>query len=185
MATHTKCVRRVVPKWEKLLLAIALTYFLPFNATGQNALDAKTPPGQAPGDPAGAYSLSGFENVNLFNGHLNFRLPLLSVSGRGSVSYVSALPIEQRWTVDHDTFGPYHFPNYNWWTGLRPGYGPGVLQGRQMSEGCGEGVFVTQGTTRLTFTTSDGTEFELRDQIYGGQVASSDCNQSNCCQRIV
>ena len=35
---------------------------------------------------------------------------------------------------------------------------------------------VTQGTTRLTFTVSDGTEYELRDQIYGGQAASSNCS---------
>ena len=176
MATHLKVRWSACFGLGKLVLAIALIPSFSFTASAQNALDARTPPGQSPGDPAGAYSLSGFDNVNLFNGHLNFRLPLLSVSGRGSVSYVSALPIEQRWTVDHDSFG-YDFPNYNWWTGLRPGYGPGVLQGRQMSEGCGEGIFLTQGTTRLTFTTSDGTEFELRDQTYGGQAASSDCNQ--------
>ena len=169
MATHTRVHSSGCFRLGKLLLAFALTQLLPSNAMAQNALDAKTPPGQSPGDPAGAYSLSGFDNVNLFNGHLNFRFPLLSVSGRGSVGYVSALPIEQRWTVDHDSSGPYHFPNYNWWTGLRPGYGPGVLQGRQMSEGCSEGFSLTQGTTRLTFTASDGTEYELRDQIYGGQ----------------
>lgn len=44
-----------------------------------------TPPGLAPGAPAGSYSLSGFENVNLFNGNLNFNLPLLKVGGRGRV----------------------------------------------------------------------------------------------------
>ena len=95
------------------------------------------------------------------------------------VGFLTALPIEQRWTVDHDSSGVYHFPNYNWWTGLRPGYGPGVLQGRQMSEGCSEGFSFTQGTTRLTFTTSDGTEYELRDQVYGGLAASSYCDPFN------
>ena len=67
----------------QLLLAVALTQFLPFNVSAQNAVDSTTPPGQAPGAPAGSYSLSGFEKVNLFNGHLNFQLPLLQVSGRG------------------------------------------------------------------------------------------------------
>jgi RHS repeat-associated protein len=162
----------------QLLLAVVLVQFVPYGASAQNVLDDTTPPGQAPGAPSGSFAISGFETVNVFNGHLNFRLPLLKVNGRGGVAYVSALPIEQRWTVDHDPFtGVYHFPNYNWWTGLRPGYGPGVLQGRQMSEGCPEGFGVTQGTTRLTFTASDGTEFELRDQIYGGQVASSNCSE--------
>jgi RHS repeat-associated protein len=44
-----------------------------------------TPPGLAPGSPVGSYSLSGFENVNLFNGNLNFNLPLLKIGGRGRV----------------------------------------------------------------------------------------------------
>jgi hypothetical protein len=123
-----------------LLLAVALTQSIPSEASAQNVLDDKTPPGQAPGAPSGSFAISGFESVNVFNGHLNFRLPLLKVGGRGGVAYVSALPIEQHWTVDHDPFSDvYHFPNHNWWTGLRPGYGPGVLQGRQMSEGCPEG----------------------------------------------
>src|SRR5688572_26166125 len=163
----------------RLLVVVALAPLMLSQAAGQNAVDATTPPGQSPGAPAGSYPLSGFDNVNLFNGHLNFRLPLVKVNGRGGVSFASALPIEQRWTVDHDSAGPYHFPNYNWWTGLRPGYGPGVLQGRQMSEGCPEGPGNTEGTTPLTFTASDGTEYELRDQIYGGQRASSFCNPSD------
>ncbi len=167
----------LVLRFGRLLLAVVVIHLVPHGASAQNVLDDTTPPGQAPGAPTGSFAISGFETVNAFNGHLNFRLPLLKVSGRGGVGYVSSLPIEQRWTVDHDSLsGAYHFPNYNWWTGLRPGYGPGVLQGRQMSEGCAEG-FVTQGTTRLTFTTADGTEFELRDQIYGGQVAPSNCSQ--------
>jgi hypothetical protein len=176
MTTQSRSCRSRCLQSGQLLFVAALLFLLPLNTSGQSAVDATTPPGQSPGAPAGAYALSGFDNVNLFNGHLNFRLPLIKVNGRGGVSFASALPIEQRWTVDHDSFGPYHFPNYNWWTGLRPGYGPGVLQGRQMSEGCPEGPGNTEGTTRLTFTASDGTEYELRDQIYGGQAASSFCN---------
>lgn len=176
MLTQSKVRDFICLRIGEVLLALAFTQFVPCDALAQNVLDDTTPPGQAPGAPSGSFAITGFENVNIFNGHLNFRLPLLKVSGRGGVAYVSALPIEQRWTVDHDSSGVYHFPNYNWWTGLRPGYGPGVLQGRQMSEGCVEGYDLTQGTTRLTFTASDGTEYELRDQIYGGQVASSNCN---------
>src|SRR2546430_1874740 len=48
-----------------------------------------TPLAQQPGAPAGSYALSGFDNVNLFNGNLNFRLPLMHVGDRG-----------QRWLHD-------------------------------------------------------------------------------------
>src|SRR5215212_2671192 len=51
------------------------------------ATDGATPAGIAPGAPSGSYSLSGFDNVNLFNGRMNFQLPLLSVGGRGGVGY--------------------------------------------------------------------------------------------------
>jgi len=43
-----------------------------------------TPSGITPGAPAGSYDLSGMESINLFNGNLDFHLPLLSLDGRGS-----------------------------------------------------------------------------------------------------
>ncbi|MBV8856146.1 MAG: RHS repeat protein, partial [Acidobacteria bacterium] len=49
------------------------------------------------GRPAGSYDLGGFDNVNLFNGNLNFRLPLLKVGGRGDVSFTMPLIVETRW----------------------------------------------------------------------------------------
>src|SRR5437588_12471304 len=42
-----------------------------------------TPAAIAPGSPAGSYALSGFDTVNLFNGKVNVRLPLLDIGGRG------------------------------------------------------------------------------------------------------
>ena len=42
----------------------------------KSATDGTTPLGMTPGAPAGSYALSGFDNVNLYNGHLNFSLPL-------------------------------------------------------------------------------------------------------------
>ncbi len=174
MASQMKL--RYATRASYLLLTLFLTHS---SALAQNVLDGTTPPGQTPGAPAGSYALSGFENINLFNGHLNFRLPLIQASGRGGAAFGSTLVIEQRWTVDHDSFSGARWPQFNWWTGLRPGYGPGVLQGRQISEGC-NGVFdQTQGTTRLTFVTPDGTEYMLFDQIYHGEVASSYCDPFN------
>jgi hypothetical protein len=50
--------------------------------------DGKTPSGLQPGAPAGAFALSGFDNINLYNGSINFRLPILQIGGRGSAGYV-------------------------------------------------------------------------------------------------
>lgn len=38
--------------------------------------------GLAAGAPAGSYSLSEFENINLFSGNFNFNLPLVTIGGR-------------------------------------------------------------------------------------------------------
>jgi RHS repeat-associated protein len=137
---------------------------------------ASTPVGWAKGTPAGSFALSGFDNVNLFNGHMNFHLPLLKVGGRGSAGYTITLPIEQVWTsqlADPNNFTG--MPSYNWWDGIRPGYGPGVLQARHQSEGCNETFQTAYGTTRLTFTAADGTETEFIDPTYGGQPAATTC----------
>ncbi|MDX6501038.1 MAG: hypothetical protein QOG23_4298 [Blastocatellia bacterium] len=89
-------------------------------ASGQSETNGATPLGLSPGAPAGSYALSGFDNVNLFNGHMNFRLPLLSVSGRGSAGYRMALPVEQTWTIfrqkNEITGVVTYYPEPNWWT---------------------------------------------------------------------
>jgi RHS repeat-associated protein len=155
-----------------------------------SAVDGKTPAGLAPGSPAGSYTLSGFETVNLFNGGLNFRLPLLKAGGRGGAGYSVMLPVEQKWIVkagqpNSSGVAPLT-PNPNWWQGIRPGYGPGVMHGRrgnyedgrvEESVGCdgmGQGCTTVlteidlRTLTRLTFTASDGAEYELRDQQTDG-----------------
>ena len=146
-------------------------------ANAQNPIHGATSASQAPGAPAGSYALSGFENVNLYNGHLNFHLPLLSVNGRGESGYTITLPIESRW-VSEGTYGVCCFtPNFNWWTGIKPGYSPGVLQGRQIGVPCNWELpgTTTSTATRLTFTAVDGTEYELLDTQFGGDQALSNC----------
>jgi RHS repeat-associated protein len=162
----------------------------------QSATDGATPLALAPGTPAGSYPLSGFDNVNLYNGGLNFQLPLLGIAGRGSAGYKMTLPIEQKWRVSsvmdpqwiayYDGGGPplpppttpefQDFPVPNWWTGIKPGYGPGVMHGRMAQFGeqdCPDSTTRAYWTlTRLTFTAPDGTEFELRDQLTGGAPAT-------------
>lgn len=99
------------------------------------------------------------------------------------------LKVERHWVVNSQryivscypsnicTYDYTYYPNEYWWEGIKPGYGAGVLQGRQT------GVVVTacpsypegyqQTLTRLTFTAPDGTESELRDTATNGQVLTS------------
>src|ERR1041384_2012181 len=166
--------------WRTAFISVAvllLLFSLGGVARSQSSIHGSTPASQAPGAPAGSYALSGFENVNLYNGHLNFHLPLLPIGGRGESGYTITLPIEARWVVEGQVgFGGFT-PSFNWWTGIKPGYSPGILQGRQIGEPCDWSVQGTTSTaTRLTFTTVDGTEYELLDTQYGGEAALSECN---------
>ena len=141
-----------------------------------SAIDGSTPLGISPGSPSGSYALSGFGNVNVFNGNLNFHLPLVRINGRGKAESVSLLEIDTKWTVNHRPVGVdgdiLDTPSTNWWT-RNAGYGPGVLAGRQSGDGvinCSSTVHrYYQTLTRLTFIAADGTEYELRDQASNGQ----------------
>ena len=137
--------------------------------------DGATPAGLSPGAPAGSYSLSGFENVNLYNGNLNVSLPLLPVGGRGGAGYTITLLIEQKWRIERfaEPFPgqpPILTPVGNWWGELKPGYGPGVMEGRRGGYGdwyqevyCGSAADASRvyldTLTRLTFTAGDGTDY--------------------------
>jgi RHS repeat-associated protein len=153
--------------------------------------DGSTPLGLAPGAPAGSQVLSDFENVNPFNGNLNFQLPLLPVGGRGTAAYKLALAIERKWRIERvaGTQGLYsYFPSLDWWGGIRPGYSPGTLQGRRVGEGVVEcprpqgqtTPLYALSLTRLTFTAPDGTEFELRDKLTNGQPKSGWFHTNPC-----
>jgi hypothetical protein len=71
----------------------------PARAQSTSPVDGITPLGLSPGRPAGSFPLSGFEAVNLFNGNLNFALPLLRVEGRGEAGFTMHLTIERRWSL--------------------------------------------------------------------------------------
>lgn len=142
----------------------------------QAAGSASTLPGQEPGTPVGAFQISGLDTVNLFNGHLNFRLPLLEIGGRGQAAFSLGLPIDHRWLLlptspdTPDTF----IPAFISFTSLTPGF----MRARHLSDGCEYGVFFETDTqTILTFTTPNGTEIEFRDSNFTGQKTLSQCNQ--------
>jgi len=166
------------------VLALALLcLLLPGGTQAQtittSSTDGGTPLALTPGTPAGSYALSGFDNVNLYNGNLNFSLPLLHIGGRGEAGYTMMLPIEQKWRVRHVTRSDSqsHYPEINKWNPVNAGYGPGVLIGRQVNNHpCGGiGNPTTSSLTRLSFIIPDGAEIELRDQNTDGQKLISGC----------
>ena len=151
---------------------IALLLLLVQVARSQSSTDGLTPPPLTPGAPAGSYPLSGMENINLFNGNLNFHLPLLKVGGRGDVQTTVTLKIDQRWRIEELPPGLF-YATYNWWTARSVGYGPGLMDFREMIEGdpsCETNPFGPYKILlRLTFTAPDGTEYELRDKLSNGE----------------
>src|SRR2546423_1318129 len=183
---------RIIVK-SLLWFAILLLITVHTVSTMADSTDGSTPLALQPGAPVGSYALSQLDNINPYSGSLNFRLPLLSINGRGGAGYTMTLPIEQKWRInvvptynyvyDDGGNGPlpdpevtYHyFPSANWWAGIKPGYGPGVLQGRVAqfdAQVCPDQTMRASMTlTRLTFTAPDGTEFELRDQQTDGVPA--------------
>ncbi len=166
------------------LLLLLLLASASAHAQSTTALDGYTPTGLAPGAPTGSYKLSGFETVNLYNGGLNFNLPLVTVGGRGTASHQITRSIENKWIVEqrYDDFGQYYtyFPYQESSIRYNQDYGAGSIKARYAHWGtqtCPRGGGITdvayvRTLTRLTFTAPGGTEFELRDQLSDGQYYS-------------
>jgi RHS repeat-associated protein len=170
-----------------LPLLVLLTVSVSAQTTTTSATDGMTPSGLAPGSPAGSYALSGSDNVNLFNGNLNFRLPLLGIGGRGSAAYQMTLALNVKsWHVKHfykvmpdESEINSYSPTQSGWTPYS-GYGAGKLTGRHfglMTSSNFSCTWYSKTLSRLTFSTADGTEFELRDQLTDGQPLNSTCTQ--------
>lgn len=166
-------------KFIQLAIVICLLLGLSVSALAQaqtSTNDGSTPAGIAPGAPAGSYTLSGFEHINQFNGRLSINLPLVKMGGRGSASYTAALSINARpWIINSYMYQPsyYYYTPYEYWLGMDPGYGPGVMQLRHSGdyvyqETSDQNYYYGYTLTTLTFSSSDGTEYELIDQQSGG-----------------
>ena len=88
-----------------LLLLCFWTAVLCQPALADTVADAVPPDAIAPGAPAGAYQLSGFEQINVNTGHASIVLPLLNVGGRGQAGYTISLPIgSPQWVVETATY---------------------------------------------------------------------------------
>lgn len=184
---------KFIPYVLTLAGIVVFTITLSFSVAAQttSATDGSTPLGLQPGSPAGSYALSGFDNVNLYNGNLSFQLSLLGVTGRGGAQMPVMLPITGKWRVSDVAipqigggFTHRYLPLQSWWENNERKYSPGTMAGRQAGFDemqCPDGTKVfPYSITRLTFTAPDGTEYELRDQLTGGQPANNgSCNYSN------
>src|ERR1043166_2868297 len=179
--------RSKLPQFTIFLLIVLLAVV---TAQAQESTDGATPLALQPGAPSGSYPLSDFDNVNLFNGSLNFSLRLVRIGGRGNTGYPIVLRLDQKWIVSKEqSESPptnIYYPQAGWWTdfGFAPMYSMGRIEARQggtrdyvIVSGCG--YVHRQTLTRLTFTAPDGTEYELRDQQTNGQPAGSSCTQFN------
>ena len=169
MTYFSRTISRSLLSFYVVLLALSLVV-----QSVQAAGSASSLPGQEPGTPVGSFQISGLDTVNLFNGHLNFRLPLLEIGGRGQAAFSLGLPIDHRWRLmptspdTPDTF----FPAFISFTSLTPGF----MRARHLSDGCQFGVFFETDTqTILTLTTPNGTEIEFRDSNFTGQKTLSQC----------
>src|SRR5690348_9068145 len=146
MNAMTRTIVRITIAARQSVRVTLLFFFLALGASAQvtrTLTEGQTPPGIAPGAPAGSYALSGFDTVNPFNGNLNFRLPLLRVGGRGEASYTIMSPIEQHWRVDREypcvpdpstcPNAPTENPIPTWWN-VAVAYSPGYLTGRSATD---------------------------------------------------
>lgn len=178
---------------RSLTIASSLLFFACATVFAQQqATDGATPLGLSPGAPAGSYPLSDFDHVNLYNGTLNFSLPLLKIGGRGEAGYGLMLRVDHKWLVQKEPYDGQppvniYTPMPGWWTdiGWAAIYSMGRVETRQGgsrdfvlgSGGCG--YIHRQTLTRLTFIAPDGTEYELRDQATNGQPVLATCTAYN------
>lgn len=167
---------RDVPS-RALLAAMAILWTLAApRSDAQAPLAGYTPEALQPGAPAGSYALSGFEHIQPYSGSFSFVLPLLQVGGRGAAGTVITLPIERKWRVGYGNATEANKPKSEWWSEMKPGYGPGIVQVRTAADrGCQGYTGPYVAITRITFTQSDGTEVELRDVLAQGQPKQSFC----------
>lgn len=174
MNTHTVPCFKSLRVAGIIILLLATTFSLRAQTT---STDRNTASGIATG--SSSYALSGFDNVNLFNGNLNYKLPLLTVGGRGDAQISMNLALNsKRWRVKHtlkimpdgnelDRWSP----RFDSWTGA-VGYGPGLISLKHVGVNtatCGGVPKYYLALTRLYLTTPDGGEHELRDQQWSGE----------------
>ena len=158
---------------NSIIAIMFLIVCLSTSVKAQGSTDGTTPLGLTAGSPTGTYPLTDFDVVNLYNGTLNFRLPIYQVAGRGGAAYPITLQVDKKWTVYRHFepgIGYFYYADGAWWseTGAAWFLDVGRVQIRTGYREQPTG-FPVEGLTRVTFTAPDGTEYEFRDQLTNGQ----------------
>lgn len=158
---------------RSLIAALLFIVCVSIGVRAQGSTDGTTPLGLSPGSPSGTYPLSDFDGVNLYNGSLNFRLPVYNVAGRGGAAYPITLKVDKKWTVQRHFepgVGYFYYADGAWWSESGAAWfldvGRVDIRTGWREQPTGVGV---EGLTRVTFTAPDGTEYEFRDQLTDGQ----------------
>lgn len=158
------------PKFcRAVLLLVAATVLLPVAAMAQSS----TTTARTPGAPAGTYQLGNTDTINLFNGNLNYSLPLLRVGGRGEAGAGLGVVIEAQWDMKETDLGNGYLQHAysNRWPD------PLALVGSVRLDVRAFGTNVpcdNQGDHFITYMVSmiyvepDGTEHALRDRVVHG-----------------
>ena len=165
-----------------------------------NPLDGVTPHSLKPADPTNTYTLEKFEQLNYYNGTVSIQIPLLTIAGRGDLSYQLSVSIkpsvwsaETNYSNDNTVSQDGSFirafrsaATFEWWHPHDPGFGPGFVVIKRSVEGprkCGTGQssVYTRSFTHVAYI-SGGTEYELYDTVFPAytsgllNVSTGDCS---------
>lgn len=187
IADNNKCA--ATPSLNRLLgLLMLLSVFAHSGQAQQfSSVSYGTPAALANGAPVGSAALSRQESINIYNGNVNYSLPLLTIGGRSEASYTMTYAVdppswitEQTLTsgadcsITHTCVPTFQWVNlfarHSWKPRIYDGagYGPGVLHLRHVGMEpveCSDGTQYAQWMfTYLEFTTPDGTEHALYDE---------------------
>lgn len=152
----------------------------------QTITDAGSPPAVGAGLSASSYALSNLDSVDPFSGSVYIKIPLLTVGGRGTISYPLYLELQNKWTLKGNV-------NNNAQVistisggvgGLSPWHPliPGVVISREAvtdSNGgampcsggaaAGYSLFYSTVVTKVTYVDPAGSEHEMLDTKTNGQ----------------
>jgi RHS repeat-associated protein len=149
--------------------------------------DFYTPLGLKPGTPAGSYTLTDIDSVNLFNGRVNVRIGSIPRAGRGDtkteMAFTKDSPTRFQVYKSSDPYG-----NPIWGTGYAGPSNPDAMYSGQgeitvypqgvgtgAQNWCSEGLYTwgEKTLTRFFWVEPDGTEHEMRDVLTNGQPLQS------------
>ncbi len=156
--------------WTYALILFCVVFFTSLTQAQTASTSARTP-----GAPAGSYALGDADTINLFNGNLNYNMPLFNLAGRGEAKTSVGIVIEGQWDRKEFETSPgffmheysYRYPN------------PLALVGSvyldinftNTSDPCpgGGGTNYQEYRVTMLFVEPDGTEHNLRDGFVHGQ----------------